>query len=374
MSAPLLVAIAAIAAVATTGCNALLDVHDLEVAPVDAASADATDGGASEIGDTGGSCTDVLADPDNCGRCGHSCLGGECASGRCLPMLLANEGTSTLAVSPGADGYVFFTKDTAVVRMQKIGGGRTVLHDHVDGLAPTVLRATDARLFWIAAKPGSPSSPADRVFGVDAATGDNLSSIGPYGHLSDLALDDVAVYAANAGAPPYLVRAPLDLGSVTPIDAAFAKDQDPIALATCEGASDSLFAITASMGVFRVLKTGVTKSRVLSGSYETLACGDGRLFSSRAENIFWSSLDGTCGELTDCPARLVLPSVGVITAMHAEEGAVYWRTTASSILRSPTDPSLASATVVVPVDVDTFAFDTKAIYYSGKNKLYRLAK
>jgi len=35
------------------------------------------------------SCGDTVSDPANCGRCGHSCLGGTCAGGLCQPQVLA---------------------------------------------------------------------------------------------------------------------------------------------------------------------------------------------------------------------------------------------------------------------------------------------
>ena len=36
------------------------------------------------------------SDPSNCGRCGHSCLGGACVAGACQPVVLASEqGDST---------------------------------------------------------------------------------------------------------------------------------------------------------------------------------------------------------------------------------------------------------------------------------------
>jgi hypothetical protein len=34
-------------------------------------------------------CTDTMTDPDNCGSCGHSCLGGSCSDGVCQPKVIA---------------------------------------------------------------------------------------------------------------------------------------------------------------------------------------------------------------------------------------------------------------------------------------------
>lgn len=53
----------------------------LDATPADASAADAADSGP-------GCSPDLSADRDNCGRCGHSCGGGDCESGKCQPLLI----------------------------------------------------------------------------------------------------------------------------------------------------------------------------------------------------------------------------------------------------------------------------------------------
>lgn len=55
------------------------------------------DGGTGPTED--GGCSD-LSDPDNCGACGHSCLGGSCEGGLCLPTLLAQINAPTAFGTP----------------------------------------------------------------------------------------------------------------------------------------------------------------------------------------------------------------------------------------------------------------------------------
>jgi hypothetical protein len=44
---------------------------------------------AGVAGDSGATCAaDVQSDPENCGRCDHSCGGGECADGKCQPVVV----------------------------------------------------------------------------------------------------------------------------------------------------------------------------------------------------------------------------------------------------------------------------------------------
>ena len=88
---------------------------------------DGGDAGQS-VGGTGGtagldggdaSCSGTDSDSSNCGRCGHSCLGGSCLQGVCQPFVL---GTAT-------DDYV---RDTVIsngnvyVPTDKVGGGSRV--------------------------------------------------------------------------------------------------------------------------------------------------------------------------------------------------------------------------------------------------------
>jgi len=39
----------------------------------------------------GGGCGDVQTDPENCGRCGHGCLGAACVGGVCQPLVVADD-------------------------------------------------------------------------------------------------------------------------------------------------------------------------------------------------------------------------------------------------------------------------------------------
>src|SRR5687768_7515719 len=53
------------------------------------ASVPSDDAGAPPPAEGGAGCGDVATDAQNCGRCGHSCLGGLCDKGVCQPIVLA---------------------------------------------------------------------------------------------------------------------------------------------------------------------------------------------------------------------------------------------------------------------------------------------
>jgi hypothetical protein len=79
------------------------------------------DGGA---GDAGSETCDggVLGDNQNCGSCGHDCLGGACQSGECQPVELVTTPHGGWDIAAGADA-VFWTNqmDGNFFRMEKTG-------------------------------------------------------------------------------------------------------------------------------------------------------------------------------------------------------------------------------------------------------------
>lgn len=79
--------------------------------------------GKKACGPDGGTCVDVTSDPNNCGRCGHSCLGGKCAGGACQPIELTSKLSIPQGLALGPDGvYVTVWGANKVVRVPKGGG------------------------------------------------------------------------------------------------------------------------------------------------------------------------------------------------------------------------------------------------------------
>jgi hypothetical protein len=66
------------------------------------------------LADCGNGCAAVSTDANNCGVCGHSCLGGECSAGTCQPFALA-AGQGSLSASPLPTGPTAITVDATSV-------------------------------------------------------------------------------------------------------------------------------------------------------------------------------------------------------------------------------------------------------------------
>lgn len=93
--------------------------NEAEDATTDERASDATD----VDGGVDSGCVDVTRSAENCGRCGHSCLGGECKASLCQPIPLATGQGEVWGVALD-ERNVYFTSFTGgfVARVPKAGG------------------------------------------------------------------------------------------------------------------------------------------------------------------------------------------------------------------------------------------------------------
>jgi hypothetical protein len=68
-----------------------------------------------------GACVDTTSDGKNCGACGHDCLGGTCAGGKCQPVLLAQYVGNLVIISVGAQAIYATTDSGYIGRVNKDG-------------------------------------------------------------------------------------------------------------------------------------------------------------------------------------------------------------------------------------------------------------
>lgn len=128
---------------AAIGCNLILGsesaTFDPNVGPGneggtgDGPTADSPsppDGGGDAMLADANPCTSTDTNPKHCGTCGHDCLGGTCAGGRCQPFVLVNESGNALAIAVDAT-HVYWTNEAAgdVRRAPIAGGAKEVVFD-----------------------------------------------------------------------------------------------------------------------------------------------------------------------------------------------------------------------------------------------------
>jgi hypothetical protein len=112
---------------------------------IEAGAVDAV-GGDSGVIDAA-TCSDTDSDPLNCGRCGHSCLGGACVAGACRPAKLANGAADARAVAVTAQHVYWAEATSGDIKRVPIAGGTAELVV-ATGQAPAAIAVDGDRIFW----------------------------------------------------------------------------------------------------------------------------------------------------------------------------------------------------------------------------------
>lgn len=134
---------------ATSACDAILGIPERTLDPNLVCSdgiCACAEGFKSCDGDDSNGCeADTANDSRHCGRCGHDCLGGECADAICQPLALVDErDLGDLAV---VGGFVYFTSlfNSPIRRVPVRGGEITAVAGTTPGW---MLRVDDGTLYW----------------------------------------------------------------------------------------------------------------------------------------------------------------------------------------------------------------------------------
>jgi len=264
-------------------------------------AAGATAGGtatAGGMGGSGGSCGDTMTDRDNCGACGHSCLGGQCAAGKCQPVRLANVfgyphqlvvdathvyfterrgmqmshvyrapiaggATMDLATIPtlanglqlsGGNVYVAVGEIPQLYRIPQAGGAPVPLVTGADGGAPTSLVIDGNRIIYATTRPMLSVVPLAGGAVADFANVGDVQALP-----QNLAIAGGYLYYANFGATGNVGRVPLSGGAPTPLAS------QPNAFDIVSDGTNAWFTAYADGQVKRVPVSGGTAEPIATG-------------------------------------------------------------------------------------------------------------
>jgi hypothetical protein len=215
----------------------------------------------------GEECVDTQADSDNCGRCGHSCWGGQCSDGVCEPALVATGPTPGRLAVQG--DYLYWTAvggdagAGAVMRAPKAGGAATAI---VPGQEAAFGIALDAgHVYWTSKYDGGTLRRA----GLGGAGAETLSAAEA---ASPLVVSSTHVFGMNPG----VWRVPVAGGTLTP---------------QANGATQGFEALTASH-VYWTTSSTLYRFPVAGGASEPVASNQSNAYGIAvdATALVWSNL------------------------------------------------------------------------------------
>jgi hypothetical protein len=232
-------------------------------------------------GSGGAACSNLLSNPEHCGRCGHSCLGGVCASGICQPVVL------TQLENPGATALALDSTDvywaSPIHRMHKDGSSVTTLADARSGVWG--IAVDEEHVYWtlvdgglsrITKSGGTPQSfgpggyrvvlDATEVFTAWNGVWRIAKSDGSQTKLADIggqgiALDDAYVYFTNWISPGGVFRVPKAGGALQQLASADYSSYVAVYAGTVywsDQGDGSVKAVPTAGGAVTTLATGST--------------------------------------------------------------------------------------------------------------------
>jgi hypothetical protein len=365
-------AIVALVASATgIACNVLLGNEDgvfVRDGAIDAATADGTTTPDGEVESDGGSIVDAPFenrecdarpndDPKNCGSCGHDCLGGDCRSGKCLPLVMTEDAGAAAAQRMAmSDEGIYIAGGGTLHRVGLDGGAASTLYTPAPGNLLGELALTPTKVVFTQ---GFGAAPSIRSC--------------PFG-----ACPDAAVESTSIAAPHSLSV----LG-----ERAFWGDINAMYASPDEGGAPELFqtedvsatAASATRIYWGKNNVGVLRSAFADGGDLTTYALDSGAFAQIAvtpEALLWVANTSLYIAAPDGGSARNLTTLASGTLRVAIAGdQVYWLENASGVLRRCSLVGTCVGEVVSLKRTADFAITQRAIWLLEEGgRLLRLAR
>jgi hypothetical protein len=360
------------------------DTQSSDVGAADAGSENATDSAAQDVAqdsagpgcDSGftscdGGCVDLSMDRNNCGFCGHDCLGGGCSAKQCQPVALTHNAQVWDLATDGTNLYWTDFKST----VQQCAIASCTPAPIKTGQAMPARLAYDAgRLYWTVY--GSNTSASGEIWVYDGASASSLVSTPQY-QPEGIGVDAADLFWADI-ASNQLMKAPRTGGAATQLGP---MQSQPASIV-----------IDAGIAYWTNSKDGtVRKCSTASCSPSAIAAGHVSPWGITvdANSIYWTDLadngsiwradhDGggkaQLGPVQANPLRII-----------SDGGHLFWTASGTAakgfldgsvmtcLATSCTTPSAMTMAASYPAGLTT---DSKAVYYGtyGDNTLWMVAK
>lgn len=138
--------------VAAIACGEVLNsADDPSLPPVRDSGTNVLDGGGTDDGPAAG-CNDTTSQSEHCGKCGHSCGGGQCVQSVCTPTVIAAGTITPLGIAVD-DTHVYWTSSTSSGTIQRIAkttrdNGVPETFEPSAGNAPKGIAVNATTVFW----------------------------------------------------------------------------------------------------------------------------------------------------------------------------------------------------------------------------------
>ncbi len=305
----------------------------------------------------GSTCIDdasLLTDANNCGTCGHSCLGGTCGAGKCQPFAIA-----TGLISP----FSMATTDTeSYLYVGGATGGKYIYKIAKDGSGTTTIGPSPTQSWGIGEDPQNAYVYTGSGYKVPTDGGVYVQLPGGAGG-NNVRADATHAYFGGCTSALDICASPIDGGAPTLIydgGGAYALS------------IDSTYAYTApAAGLIRVPLAGGPIDLLVAGASTTYALeNDGALIYWGGAGVYKVPIDGG----TDSQ---IVPNGANVYFMAIDATNVYWTSQSTSTVNMVAKTGGAVTQLASGMSNPAgIRVDPKAVYWceNGAGRVWKLAK
>jgi hypothetical protein len=326
-----------------------------------------------------GVCTDTTMDGNNCGRCGHGCLGGSCSGGVCQAITFVEAGDTSFVSDLASDGNVVVWTDFGdgtVDQVSTAGGPKVVLADGSQGVASPafIAIAASGNVYW---DQFAANVTTEGVARQGAPNSGSVKSQLPAGFLTHGLVADpsgTSVWSLAQGNASVALFTCAAAGGCTLVTS----------VASSPPQASNSFGIDAAHAVFGDLTNATVYIFTMGSGAKTTFTGQSHSFvTDDGAFAYWSPSGGVNNPivraaLTGSTIQTVAPNTaGPVGAIVGDGTNVYFESL-NALYYVPLANLPAGGRVAIPltsiaVDGSDLKYASGALYFTAGNAIYKLA-